>query len=369
MEQSLQKNKHYPSLDGLRGFATILVILYHYFSGLSLFNFGWIGIELFFVLSGFLISARLIPFLNEKKLVLKFYWNRFLRIVPLYFLFLIAFFGSWFLFTSSQTQQDGIFYKKHYWQFFLFIQNWAYIIDFSQSNNHLQHLWSLAVEEQIYLIYPILVVLFFRRYNFFYVILSLVLIIIVTRLGFYYFTKDYLDYKYIYWNTFFRADSFFCGVVAYLAITNHKKLNPKLIPIFGCSAVVLLCIGLGSTQSFDKSHPFFTTIGRTLLALSFSYLMLKCIGEKKTYLSSFFSTAFLRFTGKISYGIFIFHWPILLTGFAVINKLLEATGTEISQLNILLLNIFCSTLVTVLLSYFSYRYFESRFLKWKTRFK
>lgn len=367
MQVLLQKNNHYPSLDGLRGFATILVILHHYFSSLSLFNFGWIGIELFFVLSGFLISARLIPFLNEKKLVVNFYWNRFLRIVPLYFLFLTIFFGSWFLFTSSQSQQDGMFYKKHYWQFFLFIQNWAYIIDFSQSNNHLQHLWSLAVEEQIYLIYPILVVAFFRKTNFLYVVLSLIIIIVITRLCFYYFTKDFLDFKYIYWNTFFRADSFFCGVAAYLAFTNYKQL--RLTPTLFGIAIILLCVGLGITQTFDKSHPFFSTVGRTLLAISFSYLMLKCIEERKNHFSRFFSTRFLIFTGKISYGIFIFHWPILITGFAIINKILAATGTQISQLNILLINIFCSAAITVLLSYASYRYFESRFVRWKIRMR
>jgi peptidoglycan/LPS O-acetylase OafA/YrhL len=83
--------KRIPQLDGLRGIAILMVMCYHFFPNNIICNFGWSGVDLFFVLSGFLITGRLYPYLDDKKILLKFYRNRFLRIVPLYFGFLVVF--------------------------------------------------------------------------------------------------------------------------------------------------------------------------------------------------------------------------------------------------------------------------------------
>ena len=122
-------NLYYPKLDGVRGIAILIVICYHYFPTVSLFRFGWSGVDLFFVLSGFLITSRLIPFINNKQLLSNFYRNRALRILPLYFTFLCCFFCIWFLFVSKHEQQSTIVYNKYWYIFFLFGENWLWILN------------------------------------------------------------------------------------------------------------------------------------------------------------------------------------------------------------------------------------------------
>jgi len=358
---------YYPALDGLRGFATVLVVLYHYLGRFPFFHFGWTGIELFFVLSGFLISARLIPFLNKKKLLPKFYWNRFLRIVPLYFTFLIIFFLSWFFFASPETQRDNTFYQKHYWQFFLFVQNWVYIFNFSLPNNHLQHLWSLAVEEQIYLVYPVLLLLFYKRTSFLFGVLSIIFLIAASRTVYYEININTIDYRQIYWNTIFRFDSFLCGVVIYFLYTNYQEKYFKWIRLFGIASITILVTGILITAKVDKDNPFFTTFGRTILALTFSYILWLCLDKKSNWMKKIFQTKFLVFTGKISYGIFIFHWPLFLTGFAVLNKITARFGLSTDSTSIYFANVIVCMFLTYLLSFLSFKYYESWFLQWKKK--
>src|SRR5436190_6342563 len=82
-------SRHYPALDGLRGIAILLVVLLHNFGFMNYFFFGWLGVDLFFVLSGFLITNILLNTLGEPNFLKNFYLRRILRIFPLYYLILI----------------------------------------------------------------------------------------------------------------------------------------------------------------------------------------------------------------------------------------------------------------------------------------
>src|SRR3974377_1228989 len=93
--------KHFPELDGLRGMAILFVISYHYLGYTRFFKWGWTGVDLFFVLSGFLITGKLIQSIGEKDYFLNFYRNRVLRIFPVYYLAIILFYLS-IQFLSSQ---------------------------------------------------------------------------------------------------------------------------------------------------------------------------------------------------------------------------------------------------------------------------
>ena len=121
MPQQPEGNNYYTGLNGVRGIAIILVLLFHYFPEVKIFKIGWTGVDLFFVLSGFLLTSRILPFLLEKKLLLKFYWNRALRILPLYYLFLILFFLFWFMVIDRKVEQSP-FYSHNWYLFFGFFK-------------------------------------------------------------------------------------------------------------------------------------------------------------------------------------------------------------------------------------------------------
>jgi peptidoglycan/LPS O-acetylase OafA/YrhL len=140
------------------------------------------------------------------------------------------------------------------------------------------------------------------------------------------------------------------------------------MPVAGITALIVLVCGIFITQQIDKSNPFFTTIGRTALALSFCYLMWGCLSFPNNRVVRFFSSDIFSFIGKISYGIFIFHWPVFFAGFALLNKLMLKTGWQLTATSTLLLNALLSVLITFIFSYLSFRYYESFFLKWKKKY-
>lgn len=202
-----------------------MVMCYHFFPDNTICNFGWTGVDLFFVLSGFLISGRLFPYLNDKKILLKFYRNRFLRIVPLYFAFLVFFFCGWFLLSSRETLNSFTYYNSHWWQFFLFIQNWVFANNPVEVKTHLQHLWSVAVEEQIYLLFPLFIIFIRSKTKVFYIVLFTIITILVSRWYYFNFIIQRDEYLKIYFNTFFRLDSFLSGVLVYLIYTEQVIFN------------------------------------------------------------------------------------------------------------------------------------------------
>jgi len=229
MPQQPEGNNYNTGLNGVRGIAIILVLLFHYFPEVKIFKIGWTGVDLFFVLSGFLLTSRILPFLLEKKLLLKFYWNRALRILPLYYLFLILFFLFWFMVIDRKVEQSP-FYSHNWYLFFVFFQNWILITTPDNSASHLNHFWSLAVEEQVYLIYPLFFLLLKKRKNIFLGLVILLVVIVIARIITFYYNTGADNYKSIYCNTFFRSDSFLLGSLLYFFLNFYQ--SPVAIKIF-----------------------------------------------------------------------------------------------------------------------------------------
>lgn len=368
---NLQQAKYIPQLDGLRGLAILMVMCYHYFPGVLLFNFGWSGVDLFFVLSGFLIAGRLIPYIQEKKILLKFYRNRFLRIVPLYFLFLLLFFSCWFLFTSVNTRLTYPFYKDHWWNFFVFIQNWTLILDFPPAGIHLNHLWSLAVEEQFYLVFPLLWVIIKNKNKILESSIAILFILVLLRIS---ISLLYIlpnEYEKIYWNTFFRADSFLAGVILYLiTITKTQAIKYlQWIKWAGAICFLILITKILITLNAEKNNLFIASVGFCLIAIMYCGLMSAVLLKSNKWIAIIFSLPLLRFSGKISYGMYIIHWPLFLIGLSIIHKSLEFLKLNFSDPTILLLNALLCIPLTYLISSISFKYFESNFLKHKIKFQ
>ncbi len=364
MSAPIPKEKYYPSLDGLRGLAILLVICYHYLGFIPFFRFGWMGTDLFFVLSGFLITGRLAPYLSNKKLLPVFYRNRFLRIVPVYFSFLLLFFGVWIILSPAG---DNHFFSQNGWTFFLFIQNWFMITDPTGSENHLQHLWSLAVEEQFYLFYPFLLLLFYRYKYFMAGLITVMIMLIGARHLYVVAHPSGLDYRTIYWNSFFRFDAFLTGALLYQLQNVFGGQYKKLIHFLGIAAICWLAAGIIIYQSSDLDSLFFAVSGRSSVSLAFAYLTWLCIQSAYRFPGKLFETKWLAFTGKISYSLFIFHWPILLFGFAAINKINSTAGIKLDGNTIRWITIIISLIISFAASYFSFRYYETWFLHWKKK--
>ncbi|HVG42973.1 MAG TPA: acyltransferase [Chitinophagaceae bacterium] len=147
---------YYPALDGLRGLAILLVVVYHNFGFINYFFFGWLGVDLFFVLSGFLITDILLKTREQPNFIRHFYTRRLLRIFPLYYLALILF--LLLIPAANPTLLNVEYYRDNSTWLLLYLQNWLYIFN-PTNQSALFHFWSLAVEEQYYLLWPFAVLL------------------------------------------------------------------------------------------------------------------------------------------------------------------------------------------------------------------
>jgi len=156
-----------PELDGLRGMAIGLVVLYHYVKnavvgtgfwyslGLAPLRLAWSGVDLFFVLSGFLIGGILLEAKNTDGYFRAFYGRRFFRIFPLYYIWLIPFGIG--LATAPPFLQGMFNLHLPLWSYLLFLQNFLMVAQGTFGAQWLFVTWSLAVEEQFYLILPLLI--------------------------------------------------------------------------------------------------------------------------------------------------------------------------------------------------------------------
>ncbi len=147
------KKGHVNALDGLRGIAIILVLFFHcsrfeFLPVRAISAFGWTGVDLFFVLSGFLITGILIDTKGKEGFYKNFFMKRVLRIFPLYYLTLCIFFIPSFFFHFELTE----YYITHQIYFWTYTQNLLFAFDgWPENARFLNHFWSLAIEEQFYI--------------------------------------------------------------------------------------------------------------------------------------------------------------------------------------------------------------------------
>ena len=343
--------KYYKSLDGIRAIAALLVMLLHFFNMTtinsyaleifaSLSKIGQTGVTLFFVLSGFLITRILLNTKTHKNYLKNFYIKRVLRIFPLYYSFLLFYYCLKPLFFSTSFP---IINPEYY---YLFLQNIA--LTFTINSSGPGHFWSLAVEEHFYLIWPFVILLSskkqLKRIIFFIVIFCLVL-------RFYMLINNYK----VIWFTLTRIDSLAIG--SFLAIyelkTNYILKKEKLILI----GLVLIFLNITSYTIVHKfSFNLFQTIKYTLWSITFTYILYLLISNSKSLLSKLLFTKFFSFTGKISYGLYVYH----LFAFEYVFYIFKKINWQYKFILGFLLSYFIATL--------SYYLLETPFLKLKKKF-
>lgn len=349
----MQQPKHYyPGLDVLRGIAILLVIGRHYF---GFARFGWIGVDLFFVLSGFLITNGLLSTLGRPDFFRHFYRRRALRILPLYLLLLMLFYSfAPFVFTQKQPGSTFQYYVTNQAWFWTFTQNWLFVLKGVPPAPHLQHLWSLAVEEQFYLIWPVLIAVTVRLR----IVRTFLCFLFATAFGYRLFVHFHpVGYQSFYYASVARFDALAAG--AFLSVLHRRGVpfRPLLFYLFITAFAALWCIAWFGFANVDYNSPAFRTAGYSVSAVFFALLLQRMLAMKKDgkVLRA------LRYLGKISYGIYIYHVPVLFMGGYALSRLPFFHRNLVWQSVIP----FICIAATLLISQMSYAYFERRFLRLK----
>lgn len=355
------RNGYIPALDGLRFIAFLLVFLHHsLYTGSAHFTAFqqtmWFGVELFFVLSGFLITRLLIAeFSQTGGISLKRYaWRRILRIWPLYF-FAIATFS---LFVGYNQESD---YLSHLLSLATFTQNLHAAFSGWPNFPLVSHLWTIAAEEQFYLFIPAFAFLAVRSRRQFLIVagawlfISLVFRIVMIR--------EAVPYPAIWVFTLAKPEALLAGVA--LAIFERQALAWRFrwVAIAGLAiAGLFLLFGIGAIWE-PGWHQAVIYYGSAGLALAMLWAVLGAPA-----LSAILALRPLAYLGKISFGLYVFHrLPIVLAG-DYLPQIHNAERTAGSWL-IWAADFSIILGATVLLASLSYHFLERPFLKLKTRFE
>ena len=320
---SNKKTRYLPSIDSLRALAVLAVIIYHidvnYLPG------GFLGVDLFFVLSGYLISSLIIK--EYKKTgtlnLYNFYMRRARRLLPaVYFMitvclvFMVLFNGV----LLRKSHLDAVFG-------YIYSSNWWYIfhkLDYFDSfgaQSPFKHLWSLAIEEQFYMFFPLIFLIFNRQKkeegqssslnkNFIYIVLGLILISLVTHILLF----DINNINRIYFGTDTRAFSLLVGVVGALVYPMDKLSSPTnakesvLYSVVSLTSISTLIAIMFYTSEYNT----WLYKGGFLLVAVLGLIIIISSGKQHTFISKALSFRPIVFIGKISYSLYLWHFPIIV---------------------------------------------------------
>ncbi|HEX5229466.1 MAG TPA: acyltransferase [Bryobacteraceae bacterium] len=370
--QSTFHERYIPALDGIRGVAIIAVLLHHCRFLLNpafpveralvkTMELGWCGVVLFFVLSGFLITGILLDTQTSPNFFSTFYARRFLRIFPLYYVSLaMAFFGSRVL-HSLLGAADPLAHVSPWW-YLGYVQNFRPAS--ALMDPYLGPMWSLAVEEQFYLVWPLLVLLLNRRALTW---LCAALIPFSFAVRFHYTGTPAGD---LFVNTFTLAslDALAAGALLAIAIRNpawrrRMAFLARPIAVAGLASFGLLAWRAGSLFEYA---PGIQTWGITALVVSFAMITFVAATSKRGVTVGILQLSGLRFTGKISYGLYVLHPLVMALAIPALGAV-PATAAVDLALN-------ADKIVLVLLACFaaaaaSWFYFEKPILGLKKHFR
>jgi len=351
------------SLDGLRAIAVFLVIVSH----AHWLQVGWVGVQIFFVLSGFLITGIL---LRDKERQTKmrsflgrFYRRRALRIFPLYFFVLVI-----MAFINAGIGLNGFVDSVPY--LITYTYNWGLA---ASDSRFFMHLWSLSVEEQFYLVWPLLIWSLPRRY-----FMGLVIVLIffgplirhatVMLVPLYYGQPAIGMGSVVYLASTSHLDAFAWG--AAIAILHKRGIVWSCRPSYYVVGIFILFVALGCVNiAYYYPDIEISTLGyqRTLLGTGthiWGYTIINMLGASTIlYLihkgSRFLEASSLRYVGQISYGIYVYHYGV----WDLVDKMFAPEPYTIYGLCCLVI----ATGLTILISHGSFKWLEKRFLRFKDK--
>ena len=305
--------RHLSGLDGLRGLAILMVMGHHILPHPSsvdplhtwmraFVDTLWMGVDLFFVISGFLITGILLDTLDSEHYFRNFYMRRVLRIFPLYYFVILVF----ILCTSRLhivwghqllpllTYTNRIFIDPHHPGFNFFFGGFNNFVNF----------WSLAVEEQFYFVWPLLIFLFRRSRNLFPIGWLLAFASVLGRL---YLISRHTAPDVIYASLACRADALLIGGLLALAVRRGSQARlMSAARSLAIAGIVALLIPFVHSRGIHYYTPYMMRFGLTANALFFASLVALTLNPKGM-VTRVFSASWLRFFGRYSYGLYILH--------------------------------------------------------------
>lgn len=359
MSDTTQQTKvtYLKDFDGVRGIAALMVMVYHFFfnyinspKGSFMYYiakasmFGQTGVTLFFVLSGFLITRILLNTKKQDNYFQTFYVRRVLRIFPLYYLFLIIFF-----FVNPLINGNQIISADKQWYYWVYLQNFA--ITFNWDNAGPIHYWSLAVEEHFYLFWPI-IVCFVDTKHLSKIIYLIICFAIVMR--YILFSNGYE----VFYFTFTTMDALAIGSLLAIQERNEiksgKMFPNKFILLFFSTLIPLFFLWF----IVSGKSMLWLQVFKFLLISVVYYSLLGCllVSNKNGVIKKILCSKPLQYTGKISYGLYVYH-ILCFQYFSCV------------QTKYIIVNFIGSFSLAYIVSGLSYRLFESKFLVLKKHFE
>ena len=343
------KLNYRPEIDGLRAIAVVSVILYH--ANINIFNYkifsgGFVGVDIFFVISGYLITSLILKELKTtgKFSFLNFYQRRARRILPaLFFVMAVSLPFAWlYLLPSSLLDfSKSILYSIGFGSnYYFYFSNLQYGTEDSFLKPFL-HTWSLSVEEQFYILFPITIIIifkFFKKYLFeiiiFFIILSFICAI--------YISSSNPSASFYFLHT--RIWELLSGsVLAYIEIKNSNKFSNKLLHHTGSSSgLIIIAFSVFFLNDKISNAPLYL-----LLVIIGTCLIIKFC-NKNDFAYNILSNKIFVNTGLISYSLYLWHYPIF-----AFYRYAFAYGN-------ILIKIFIGFLLVVL-SILTYLYIEKKF--------
>jgi peptidoglycan/LPS O-acetylase OafA/YrhL len=364
--QSRPAPNRLPALDGLRGIAVLLVIVFHH----SLFGAGWIGVQLFFVISGFLITGNM---LRDKGLAARpffggFYRRRAARIFPVYFAYLAL-----LAVLSGATSKASEF--RAYWPYLVtYTYNLAHLRSDFVFSFWFGHFWSLCIEEQFYLVWPLVVYVLSPKH-----LRVAVIAMIVAAPASRAFAEIVLARHLpdapavgdaVYWFTPSHMDGFAFG--AAIAVYRATEWLRRPVEWLYAAVAATAVLGLGNLWLIERSGQMpagenWTSLGYPIGGIAngqhvWSYTVLNltcallvfCAAQGKL---AWLNRPWLAYVGRISYGAYVVHRAVIL----LVRRGLERFHYEGSVGDRMLL-LAISLPITLTVAACSYRWFEQRFL-------
>jgi peptidoglycan/LPS O-acetylase OafA/YrhL len=312
-----RSDRRVPELDGLRGIAVALILLFHFspYTGplawlRPVSDLGWIGLDLFFVLSGFLITAILLRTAGQPGYYPQFVIRRALRIFPLYFAFLTVFVALLYFRPDRSAWHAFLEWGSPLW-FYTYLGNIRSVaLNQFPPVDALVPLWSLHIEEQFYLVFPVLVALC-RPVVLQRLLYGAVAVALICRCAFTVFAPDWILGT--WWLTVSRMDGLALGGL--LALSARHGVRPGAAARFrrlaasGAAACACMFVIRSTVEMEDN---IVRSLGFTLVSLAFVGLLGAVMNAAGTSATGLLRWRPLTHIGRISYGLYLMHLPASL---------------------------------------------------------